>query len=127
MSMPLWSLTEERVNDLINQMNKKKDEHDTLAKRHIYELWNADISEMLTVLDAVEIQEEKERAAQGGLKNEGRGKGKKRAPVKAAVKAAAKGETAPVKVPKAKPIEAKKDPSQMSLMERLQMREKTGA
>jgi|LauGreDrversion4_2_1035121.scaffolds.fasta_scaffold254388_2 hypothetical protein len=104
--MPLWSLTEERVIDLENQMNKKKDEHDSLAKKHIYELWNTDISEMLAVLEAVEIQEEKERAAQGGLKNEGKGKGKKRAPVKAAVKAAAKGETAPVKVPKAKPIEA---------------------
>jgi len=103
--MPLWSLTEERINDLENQMNKKKDEHDSLAKKHIYELWNTDISEMLAVLEAVEIQEEKERAAQGGLKNEGKGKGKKRAPVKAAVKAAVKGETAPVKVPKAKPIE----------------------
>jgi len=50
-------------------MNKKKDEHDSLAKKHIYELWNTDISEMLAVLEAVEIQEEKERAAQGGLKN----------------------------------------------------------
>lgn len=36
LSMPLWSLTEERVIDLENQMHRKKDEHDTLQKRTIF-------------------------------------------------------------------------------------------
>ena len=36
LSMPLWSLTEERVIDLENQMNRKKDEHDMLQKRTIF-------------------------------------------------------------------------------------------
>jgi DNA topoisomerase-2 len=36
LSMALWSLTEERVDDLIRQMNSKKNEHDTLEKMHIY-------------------------------------------------------------------------------------------
>lgn len=107
-------------------MNKKKDEHDTLAKKHIYELWNTDISEMLRVLETIETQEEFEWAAQGGLKNEGK-KGRKRAPVKAAVKAAAKGQSTPVRVPKAKQLEAKKHPHEMSLKERLEMNKKAGA
>ena len=40
LSMALWSLTEERVDDLIRQMNSKKNEHDTLEKMHIFQLWN---------------------------------------------------------------------------------------
>jgi DNA topoisomerase-2 len=36
LSMPLWSLTEERVIDLENQMHRKKEEHDTLQKRTIF-------------------------------------------------------------------------------------------
>jgi len=36
LSMPLWSLTEERVIDLEKQMHRKKDEHDTLQKRSIF-------------------------------------------------------------------------------------------
>ena len=40
LSMALWSLTEERVDELIRQMNNKKNEHDTLEKMHIFQLWN---------------------------------------------------------------------------------------
>jgi hypothetical protein len=52
--MPLWSLTEERVLDLEEQMNKKKDEHGNLEKTHCHELWDTDLAKMLAVLDTVE-------------------------------------------------------------------------
>lgn len=61
LSMPLWSLTEERVNKLTADMNHKKSEHDTLQKRHIYELWDEDLTKMLEVLEKVEDQEERDR------------------------------------------------------------------
>ena len=62
LSMPLWSLTEERVADLESTMTKKKDEHDTLEKLPIFNLWNSDISQMLEVLTTHEVKEEKERS-----------------------------------------------------------------
>ena len=58
LSMPLWSLTEERVDDLIKQMNNKKNEHDSLQKRHIFDLWNEDLTNMLKVLTQIEEKEE---------------------------------------------------------------------
>ena len=41
--MPMWSVTEERVNQLIRLMETKKTEHDSLAARTIYELWTEDL------------------------------------------------------------------------------------
>ena len=57
LSMSLWSLTEEKVLELQRQMHDKKEEHDSLQKKHIYTLWEED-------LDAFEVeltkQEEKD-------------------------------------------------------------------
>jgi hypothetical protein len=85
--MALWSLTEERVNSLIEQMNKKKEEHDTLEKTDIFDIWRDDIDKMLEVLEEIELREEEERLAEGQVNNDGKKKGKRKAPVKAAVKA----------------------------------------
>ena len=41
--MPMWSVTEERVNQLIRLMDTKKIEHDNLSARTIYELWTEDL------------------------------------------------------------------------------------
>lgn len=52
--MPLWSLTKERVESLIEQMNKKKDEHDLLEKMEVFDIWNSDLDKMLQCLTDVE-------------------------------------------------------------------------
>ena len=122
LSMPLWSLTEERVNKLIADMNQKKSEHDTLEKRHIYDLWDEDLTKMLECLTKVEEQEERDRLQAGGVKNEGK-KGRRK-PVKAAAKAAAKSGDKPIKVPKAKAPAPKVDPHDLPLFERLALKQK---
>ena len=43
LGMPMWSVTEERVNQLIRLMDTKKIEHDNLSARTIYELWTEDL------------------------------------------------------------------------------------
>jgi DNA topoisomerase-2 len=76
LSMPLWSLTEEKIEELIRQMKNKKEEHDILIQKHHFELWENDLAEFLDALDKLEAQEEKERLATGGMKNEGKKKRK---------------------------------------------------
>lgn len=51
LTMPLWSLSQEKIDDLIEKMNQKKTEHDILDKTHIFDLWRTDLSKMLEVLD----------------------------------------------------------------------------
>ena len=36
LTMPLWSLSEEKIEELNKLMNEKKDEHHTLEKTHIH-------------------------------------------------------------------------------------------
>lgn len=36
LTMPLWSLSDEKVNELMDQMNKKKNEYETLKGTHIH-------------------------------------------------------------------------------------------
>ena len=79
LSMPLWSLTEERVISLEQQMTNKKDEHDTLQKRSIFQIWEDDLKAFLDCLEKIEDQEERDRLAEGQLKDEG--KKKRKAPV----------------------------------------------
>jgi DNA topoisomerase-2 len=52
--MPMWSLTEEKIDELIKQMNAKKQEHDALYKRHPFDLWNEDLDAFLIALDKYE-------------------------------------------------------------------------
>lgn len=49
--MALWSLTQERVEELIRQMQTKKEDHDNLEKKHIYMLWEEDLDLMVVELD----------------------------------------------------------------------------
>jgi len=52
--MPLWSLTEERVISLEQQMANKKNEHDILEKRSIFDIWNDDLTSFLECLTKIE-------------------------------------------------------------------------
>ena len=62
LSMPLWSLSLEKVEELTCTMNKKKDEHDALAARHINSLWTEDLDSLLIALEKQEeIDESRDR------------------------------------------------------------------
>lgn len=78
LTMPLWSLSEEKVEELIGQMNKKRQELETLRKTHIYELWNNDLDEFLAALEKYEEQEEKDRKAHKRQKGEANDRPRKR-------------------------------------------------
>ncbi|KAH6659693.1 DNA topoisomerase [Truncatella angustata] len=45
LSMPIWSFTQERLDRLMDQMNKKKFEHDELEAKSEKDLWCADLDE----------------------------------------------------------------------------------
>lgn len=136
----MWSLTEEKIDELIKQMNAKKDEHDALEKKHHFKLWEEDLDAFLESLDQYEEQEERDRLAHGGVKNEGKAKGRKKPVPKKGVDSTAsetvKGITNKPKAPKenkeAKEPKEKKpkkvvDPSDLPLRERLALANKTSA
>ena len=50
LTMPLWSLSEEKITELNTDMKKKKDDHDALDKTHIYRLWEDDLDMFLEAL-----------------------------------------------------------------------------
>jgi hypothetical protein len=69
--MPMWSVTEERVIELERQMKEKKQAYDALLATPIATLWVNDLDHFLEELDEYERQEEADRLAHGGMKNEG--------------------------------------------------------
>jgi DNA topoisomerase-2 len=80
LSMPLWSLTYERVNDLLKSKDSKLKDIEILNSTHINDIWINDMAEFVRVLDEVEEQEEKDRLGgvkikrKAPLKNKGKGK-----------------------------------------------------
>ena len=74
--MPLWSLSDEKINELMDQMNKKKSEYETLKGTHIYQLWQADLDSLLQALDKQEEKEEKDRLAHEGMKPKAKNTGR---------------------------------------------------
>lgn len=80
LSMPIYSLTEEKVDELQRQMNEKKRDHDTLEKKPIFDIWQEDLDVFLVELEKYEEKEEKDRQAHSNKAEEYRkkgGKGKK--------------------------------------------------
>jgi len=133
LSMPMWSVTEERVDLLIKQMHEKKLEHDALLQKSIPDLWTEDLDAFLVELEKVWEQEEQDRLKHGGVKNDG--KKKRKAPP--AKKGKTRGDGAdeneyePVRKkplskkqakPKAAAEETKKALEEMTLRERLAMK-----
>lgn len=80
LGMPMWSVTEERVNQLVKQMNEKKTEHDALNVKHIHALWTEDLDAFMLELKKIWTKEEEERERLGGVKTGG--KSKRAAPAK---------------------------------------------
>lgn len=58
LSMPLWSLTKERVELLEAELRKKTDEYERLLETSIEEIWNFELDELLKVIEEEEAQEE---------------------------------------------------------------------
>ena len=81
LGMPMWSVTEERVEQLIRLMNEKQQEHAALQQKHEHDLWREDLDAFAAELERVWAKEEEERLKHGGVKNDGK-KGKRRAPAK---------------------------------------------
>ena len=50
LTMPLWSLSQEKIDELTAQMRKKKDEHDALAATPAHQLWENDLVDFLEAL-----------------------------------------------------------------------------
>lgn len=71
LTMPLWNLTYEKVEEIKKSTTDKKNELLMLEKTSVKEMWNADLIAFLEVLDKVEQEEEEDR-----LKGEDRVKGK---------------------------------------------------
>ena len=51
LSMPLWSLTHEKVDELLKNKENKLSEIEILSKTTEYQLWENDIEKFLQVLD----------------------------------------------------------------------------
>jgi len=82
LSMPIMSLTEEKVEELKKMMHDKMQEWERLKAMHIFDLWNQDLDAFLKALDEYEEEEERDRLA-NGAQNARSGKGRgKRAPAK---------------------------------------------
>jgi len=77
LTMPLWALSEEKIEELTAQMNKKKDEHDQLSATHIHTLWGEDLDALLAALGKQEEEDERDRLAHKTLKNEGKKGGRR--------------------------------------------------
>ena len=69
LGMAIWALTEERVEQLIREMNEKKMEYDALVAKHIFTLWTEDLDAFETELAAVWAKEEADRQRHGAVKN----------------------------------------------------------
>lgn len=53
LSMPLWALSQEKVNALLNQKESKQNEIFLLEKMKIEDIWINDMEEFLRVLDVI--------------------------------------------------------------------------
>ena len=75
--MPMWSVTEERVEALIEEMRKKKQVRDDLERKDVHALWVEDLDALEEVLTKHEAQEEADRLAHGVKRSEGGRRGRK--------------------------------------------------
>lgn len=80
--MPLWSLTYEKVEELLREKNRKEEEIAALEKIPVPQLWERDLDDFLRVLDEVEEEERqlmKAEAENKGGKAGRRGRTRRRA------------------------------------------------
>lgn len=83
LSMALWSLTDEKVAALEQQLKDKKAEFEELQATHIYKLWDRDLDRFLEELTKYERKEEADRRAHVAKQSGGAAGKRRRAPKKA--------------------------------------------
>ena len=66
LSMPMWSLSQEKVQDLNSQMQTKQTEYNALKNTHPHHLWETDLKTFLDALDKQEDSDERDRLAVKG-------------------------------------------------------------
>lgn len=76
LSMPLWALSEEKIQELQNLLKEKLTEYEGLKATHIYVLWDRDLEAFLKALSNQEELDERDRLAHKSGKADG-GKRKK--------------------------------------------------
>merc|ERR1712203_521921 len=87
MSMPMWSLTNERKEDLLKKKEEKKKELNDLRATSKEDLWRMDLKEFIQKLDEVEKKkQDEEEKASGKLNKKKDGGRKKTMPMSPAVK-----------------------------------------
>ena len=76
MSMPMWNLTQEKIDELCKKRDEKRQELDELKATSKEELWRRDLQEFLAKLDEVEEGERRDDEEGGGGSSETRSVGK---------------------------------------------------
>ena len=76
MSMPMWNLTQEKIDELCKKRDEKRQELDELKATPKEVLWRRDLEEFLAKLDEVEEKERKDDEEGGGGSGEARPAGK---------------------------------------------------
>jgi len=82
LTMPLWSLSDEKIQELNKQASDKKDDHDTLEGTHIFKIWERDLESFLEALKKQEDKDEVDRLSHKGMVGGGKKKGRAKAAVK---------------------------------------------
>jgi len=81
LSMPLWSLTYERVQAMMKEKNDLEEELKILGQTTVKEMWNKDLDELEAALEDF-YDELAQKEAEGEKLSKKGGKGRKRAPAK---------------------------------------------
>merc|ERR1719153_822355 len=76
MSMPMWNLTQEKIDELCKKRDEKRQELDELKATPKEVLWRRDLEEFLAKLDDVEEKERRDDEEGGGGSGEARPAGK---------------------------------------------------
>merc|ERR1719253_282791 len=87
--MNLWSLTQEKVDELKKQLRAKEEELGLLKKKSIEQFWDEDLTALSAMLDELDLQDDKDAEAARGAAEDRRRKvagSRGRAPAPAVVK-----------------------------------------
>lgn len=71
LSMPIWSLTKERVEALEKELAEKKQDLDKLVATKIEDIWERDLNAVLKELDVMEQNEDERRKEDARLRKKG--------------------------------------------------------
>ncbi|CAI5499015.1 unnamed protein product [Closterium sp. Naga37s-1] len=75
LGMPLWSLTLERVQELLRDQKKNQDDHDALLKTEPKDLWESDLDLFLEELEVAEEEAAQDKAKEvAGKPTKGKGR-----------------------------------------------------